>query len=202
MTANKINLSNLGSALLAMIAISLAGFSVLVLIVNELDKNGQALPSFLKHYFSFTESLQNNSGNELTGEITAWLFGISSIPVVFDLLLKTIIRKASFAGALIVLLQNIIKLQRKYLMPFHTWLSIAALGFGILHLALSACIANPFPELGLILTGILVITGLIFKWRAVSPLLRKVIYKFHSSLVVSGVLLVILYTGHAVMGSD
>ena len=87
-------------------------------------------------------------------------------------------------------------------MRFHTYLSILALGLGILHLNLSYCAANPFPELGLILSGILVATGLFFKWKAVPAALRKVLYQFHASLIVSGVLLVILYTGHAVMDSD
>jgi hypothetical protein len=35
MTANKIILSNLGSVFLAMIMISLAGFSLLLLVANE-----------------------------------------------------------------------------------------------------------------------------------------------------------------------
>ena len=93
-------------------------------------------------------------------------------------------------------------IQRHYLMPLHTYLSILALGLGILHLTLSSCIANLLPELGLILMGVLVITGLLFKWKAVSKTFRKALYQFHASLIVSGVLLVILYTGHAVMDLD
>ena len=87
-------------------------------------------------------------------------------------------------------------------MPFHTYLSILALGFGILHLTLSSCVANVLPEMGLILSGILVAAGLLFKWKAIPTKIRKTLYQFHASLIVSGVLLVILYTGHAVMDLD
>jgi len=48
----------------------------------------------------------------------------------------------------------------------------------------------------------LVTTGILFKWKVVPAFLRKALYKFHASLMVTGVLLVILYIGHAVMGSD
>jgi hypothetical protein len=113
-----------------------------------------------------------------------------------------VIRFVPIGGIAKNFLLNINNVQKKCLMPLHTYLSIAALGLGILHLTLSSCIANPFPELGLILTGILVTTGLLFKCRAVPVILRKALYKFHASLIVSGVLLAILFTGHAVMDSD
>ena len=202
MTANKIFLSNLGSAFTIAIVISLTSLVLLVDVSNELAESGRESSKIFRNFFSFREALQNNTGNELTGEITAWLFGTSSVPVFIDLILRKIIRYGPFAGSLTGFLQHFNQLQRKYLMPLHTYLSIAALGLGILHLTLSACIANPFPELGLILAGILVVTGLLFKCRDVPPFLRKAFYKFHASLIVSGVLLVILYSGHAVMDSD
>jgi uncharacterized membrane protein YidH (DUF202 family) len=113
-----------------------------------------------------------------------------------------VIRYMPFGEKVKGFIRRINNIQRKYLMPLHTWLSIMALGLGILHLTLSSCVGNPFPELGLILTGVLVTTGLLFKWKAVPSAIRKTLYQFHSSLIVLGVLLVILYTGHAVMGLD
>jgi hypothetical protein len=202
MTTSKKSLSVLGSALIGVMIILLAGFAFLAVVVDELDEIGWAVPNFMQTYFSFHETLQNNTGNEFTGEATAWLFGASSVPVGVDLISRTVIRYAPIGGTAKSFLRHINNLQRKYLMPFHTYLSIAALGLGILHFTLSSCIANPFPELGLLLTGILVTTGLLFKWRAVPAIFRKALYKFHSSLIVLGILLVILFTGHAVMGSD
>jgi hypothetical protein len=201
-TTNKNSSSVLSLAFIGVVITSLVGIALLFVIVDELDESGWAVPNFTQTYFSFREALQNNTGNEISGEATAWLFGASSIPVGVDSISKTVIRYVPIGGAVKNFLRHINSLQKKYLMPFHTYLSIAALGLGILHLTLSSCIANPFPELGLILTGILVITGLLFKWTAVPALLRKTLYKFHASLIVTGALLVILFTGHAVMGSD
>jgi hypothetical protein len=202
MTTNKKSLSILGSAFIGVMLILLAGIALLFVIAYELTQSGRAVSNFMQAYFSFREALQNNTGNEFTGEATAWFFVASSVPVGVDLISKTVIRYVPIGGTAKIFVRYINNLQRKYLMSFHTYLSIAALGLGILHLALSSCIANPFPELGLILTGILVTTGLLFKWRAVPAIFRKTLYKFHASLMVTGVLLIVLFAGHAVMGSD
>ena len=81
-------------------------------------------------------------------------------------------------------------------------MSVLALGLGIVHLTLSSCVANPLPQLGLILSGVLVASGLLFKWKAVPNTVRKALYQFHASLIVSGILVVVLITGHAVMDFD
>ena len=201
MTANKNPLSTLGSAFIGMI-ISLAGIALLFVIVGELAESGQAIPNFIQTYFSFREALQNNTGNEFTGEATTWLFGASSVPVGVDLISRATIRYAPFGETFKGFIRRSNNLQRKYLIPLHTYLSIAALGLGILHLTLSSCIANPLPEWGLILCGLLVTTGLLFKWKVVPAIFRKALYQFYTSLIVTGVLLAILFTGHAVMDSD
>jgi hypothetical protein len=43
---------------------------------------------------------------------------------------------------------------------------------------------------------------LLFKWNAVPNTVRKALYQFHACLIVSGVLLAILFAGHAVMDVD
>jgi hypothetical protein len=202
MITNKKSFPALGSVLTGVMIISLIGIALLFVIVDELDESGQTVPNFTQAYISLNEALKNNTGNEFTGEATAWLFVASSIPVVVDLIGRTVPRYVPIGGNAISFLRHINNIQRRYLLPFHTYLSIATLGLGILHLTLSSCIANPFPELGLILTGILVTTGLLFKCGAIPVILRKALYKFHSSLIISGILLAILFTGHAVMDSD
>ena len=202
MADNKTSSSILGVVFTGGMIVSLVGLALLAIIVTELVMSGWAVQNFMQTYFSFRGALQNNTGNEFSGEATAWLFGLSAFPVGFDLISRAAIRYFPVGGTLKSILRHINNLQRKYLMPFHTYLSIVALGLGILHLVLSSCIANPFPELGLFITGILVITGLLFKWKAVPSTLRKTLYKFHASLMLSGVLLAVLVIGHAVMGTD
>jgi hypothetical protein len=202
MTTNKNPWANLGSAFAVLMIISLAGFALLAVLTTELVESGRSLPTFMQAYSSYRGALQASSGNEFTGEATGWLFGLSSVPVLVDLLSKTIFRYGPIGEKGKSFIRRINTLQKKYLMPLHTWLSLLALGLGILHLTLSSCAANPLPELGLILSGILVTSGLLFKWKAVPASLRKTLYQFHASLIVSGVLLAILFTGHAVMSSD
>jgi membrane protein YdbS with pleckstrin-like domain len=93
------------------------------------------------------------------------------------------------------------RMNKKYLMPFHTYLTILALALAIVHLMFSSC-PNPFPEWGLGIAGILVATGLLIKLRIaakISPKLTKWVYQFHASLVVTGILVSVLLTGHLLM---
>lgn len=202
MIANKISWSILGLMFIGLTIISLAGFAWLAVLVDEMAESGLTAPNFMQAYVTYSEAWQDNNGNEFTGEATGWLFGASSVPVGLDLIYRTMVRYVPFGETVKGFIRRINNLQRRYLMPLHTWLSIIALGFGILHLTLSSCAANPLPELGLILSGILVATGLLFKWDTVPTTFRKALYKFHASLIVSGVLLTILFTGHAVMDLD
>ncbi len=202
MTTNKNSSSVIGSAFVGMMVVSLAGIALLFVIAYELAESGRTVSSIAQAYSSFRNALQNNTGNEFTGEATAWLFGVASVPVFIDLIYRKAVQHVPIDGRLKSFLRRVNNLQKKYLMSLHTYLSIAALGLGILHLTLSSCIANPFPELGLLLTGILVTTGLLFKWTSVPAFLRKSLYKFHANLTITGILLVILYMGHSFMGFD
>lgn len=202
MSTNRTSWSILGLAFIGLVIVSLAGIALLAVLVDELAEIGWAVPNFMQAYFAYRETWQGSTGNEFTGEATALLFGASSVPVGIDLISRTAIRHVPCGNRVKGFIRRINSAQRKYLMPFHTYLSIFALGLGMLHLSLSDCAANPFPELGLVLSGMLVATGLLFKWRAVPTTFRKALYKFHASLIVSGVLLAILYTGHAVMDVD
>jgi hypothetical protein len=194
--------SGLGLALGGLMIISLTGMTGLAVLMDELVERGWAVPSGLQVAAAQRAAWQKNTGNEISGEATAWLFGLSSVPVLINLISRTILRFAPVRETGKSFIRQINTVQKKYLMPLHTWLSIPALGLGILHLTLSSCAANPLPELGLILSGTLVTSGLLFKWKAIPASLRKTLYQFHASLIVSGVLLAILFIGHAVMSSD
>ena len=190
---------------IGLLYLSLASIALLAVLgdeVDELVEIGVTAPNPFRAYFALRETWLDNTGNEFTGEATALLFGASCIPVVVDMISRSIIRVAPFGESVKGFIRRINNVQRKHLMPLHTYLSSLALGIGILHLIMSSCVANPFPESGLNLSGILVATGLLFKWKTVPANIRKGLYQFHTSLIVSGVLLVILFTGHAVIESD
>jgi len=199
MTSAKTSLSVFGLTIIGLM-ISLVGISLLVVLVDELTEGRQAFPSFLQ-LSSYREAWQDSRG-EFTGEATAWLFSSSIIPVGVDLISRAIMRYMPFGEKINRVIRRMNNRQRKYLMPLHTYLSILALGLGILHLILSSCAMNPLPELSLFLLGILVVSGLLSKWNSVPNNIRKVLNKFHTSLIISGIILVILFTGHAVMDMD
>ncbi len=202
MITNKTTKSVLGMAFFGLVIISMVGITWLAVLVDELVESGWSVPYFMQAYFAYGQILHNSTGDEFSGEATAWLFGASAVPVGLDFISRTITRHAPLGERLKGFIRRANSVQRKYLMPFHTYLSVLALSLGILHLTLSSCVANPLPELGLFLSGILVASGLLFKWKAIPATFRKTLYQFHASLIVSGVLLVILFTGHAVMDVD
>jgi hypothetical protein len=189
MFTNKASWSILGLAFVGLVIVLLIGLVLLaVFVVDELAENGWAVSSWMHIYFTYREARMASSGDELTGEMTALLFGASGIPIGIDLISRAVIRHVPFRKIDTNRVRGFIRRfnngQRKYLMPFHTYLSILALGMGILHLILSSCAANPLPELGLILSGVLVTSGLLFKWKAVPAKFRKALHRFHASLIV------------------
>jgi len=94
MITNKTSQSILGMAFVGLVISSLAGIAWLAVLVDELAESGRTAPSFMQAYFFYGQILQNSTGNEFTGEATALLFGASTVPVVLDLIARTITRDA------------------------------------------------------------------------------------------------------------
>jgi hypothetical protein len=178
MPTTKIPLSLRSLVFIGLLVISLVGIASLAVIIDELTKSGGSVPGFIQPYFIYRDAWQGGTGNEFTGVVTAWLFGISIVPVGIDWISRAIIQYMPFGDIVAAFVQRANIVQRKYLMPFHTYLSILAMGLGILHLTLSSCVDNPLPDFGLILFVILVVTGLLFKWNVVPKTIRKALYQF------------------------
>jgi hypothetical protein len=182
--------------------IILAGIGLNFFVLDELFVEGLVAPNNMSAFFTFGQNRPQNTGDEFTGEVTAWLFCASMIPVGLDLLFRFLLRLGFLGEASKRFINRINCVQKKFLMPLHTYLSTMALGLGILHLTLSSCVLNPLPEIGLYVSGFLVITGLLIKWKVVPKSTFKVLYKFHTSLIVLAFLYVILIAGHSVMELD
>jgi hypothetical protein len=191
----------IGVTLLVLVILLAVGGGVLYLITDEVGDDGTATKGILPRISFLYSGDQENEGNEFTGQASGWLFGIASLPVVFCLTARFISRRVSLQPRLKGMLERFTRVNNKYFMPFHTYLCIPALIMAIVHLRFSSC-PNPLPEWGLIITGILVATGMIIKMRIapkISPTLVKLIYQFHTSLVVTGILISILIGGHVLM---
>lgn len=181
-----------------------AGTGFLFLLIDEIGDDRGHLAEF-KSLLSVPFSLRvgvENEGNEFTGQASGWLFGIACVPVIFCLMTRFINCRDFLQPRMKSALGWFARVNNKYFMPFHTYLSMLALALASVHLIFSSCPLNPFPEWGLIGAGILVVTGLIIKLRLavkISPKLVKGIYQFHASLVVSGILVSVLLVGHILM---
>jgi hypothetical protein len=167
---------------------------------NEIEYETEDFSEFdVEVPLPLAEAEAESAGNDTTGQATAWTAGIGFAPIVLDWVTRQVIRRVPMQEKAKAMFARFNGWQRKFILPLHTYLSIVALLLGILHLTLSSCAANPFPEMGLILMGALTVTGLVFKWKAAPSLMKRWFYKFHASLIVGGILSATLITGHLVM---
>jgi hypothetical protein len=194
------NLFLFGVILMGLVVLISAGFGILVPINNVVLDDGKAIAKFTSplSFSSYLIGDQESDGNEFTGLTSGLLFWISSLPIIFRLTTRLINRRVSLRPRLQGLFEWFTQVNNKYLMQFHTYLSILALALAVVHFIFSSCPLNPLPEWGLIMAGILVVTGLIVKLR-IAPKLKNRIYQFHTSLVVTGILLSVLLAGHVLM---
>ncbi|MCX6053519.1 MAG: hypothetical protein NTZ74_01115 [Chloroflexi bacterium] len=190
------------ATILGTVIVVLTGMVVVFIFLEEALEEGGRVPMLFLNGFSQSKMPQPGAGDEFSGGAAAWLFGISVVPILIKLLLRVIVQNIPLKETGKKFLEKFNWIQRKFLLPLHTPTSLMALGFGILHLRLSNCPNNPFPELGLLLSFILVMSGLLFKWKGIPLLFRQKAYQFHASLIASGVLLILLLTGHFIMDLD
>ena len=143
-------------------------------------------------------SQKDDHGNETTGEIAAWLFGVANFPVALSIILKTL---AKFVSPRLNLRDPLIKFnrqQKKYLMKLHYWLNPIALGIAITHFLLSTCKSTAMPEWGLVIMLATVILGLMMKFKLSPTSMRQRVYRFHTSPALLIAAISILLIGHTI----
>jgi hypothetical protein len=193
---------NFGKIFGGLIIFALLGIALFAVVIHEVNSERTVFVNNPLQGFTFLNKWQENTGNEFSGEAAAWVFGAACLPVAIELVLRAVVRYMHVVEKRKEFIRQLIIKLRKYLMPFHTYLSIFALAFGLLHLRLSSCVANPFPEWGLLLSGILVGTGLLAKWKVIPAKYQRLLYRFHASLIVTALLFTILFVGHMIMSID
>jgi hypothetical protein len=139
-------------------------------------------------------------GNETTGEIAAWMFGIANFPVALSIILKT---SAKFLPPSLNIKDPITKFnrqQKKYLMKLHYWLNPIALGIALTHFLLSTCKSTAMPEWGLVIMLAAVFLGLMMKFKLSPTSMRQRVYRFHTSPFLLIAAISILLIGHTIAG--
>lgn len=139
---------------------------------------------------------EKNEGDEITGQTTAWLFGLVNLTVILSLFIKGIIRYFPSAPQVQKSLRKFNQFQKKHLIKIHYFLNPVALGIAIFHFSLSSCPLSPLPELGLCFISLLLVLGIILKIKGSPKVIRKFAYKVHTHPIISIILVSIILTGH------
>jgi hypothetical protein len=156
----------------------------LELETDEPDERGENSPE------------KTNEGNEITGQTTAWLFGLANLTVVLSLLIKGTIRLFPLPSPAQQSLKKINRFQKKHLMKIHYYLNPMALGMAFIHFALSSCPLSPLPELGLLFISLLLVLGIILKITGSPKMMKRFAYKVHTHPIISMIWVSLILTGH------
>jgi hypothetical protein len=142
---------------------------------------------------------KGDQGNETTGEMAAWIFGVANFPVALSIILKTL---AKFLPPRLNLRDPLTKFnrqQKKYLMKLHYWLNPIALGIALTHFLLSTCKSTAFPEWGLGIMLVTVLLGLMLKFKLSPASMRQRVFRFHTSPILLIAAISILLIGHTIV---
>jgi len=142
---------------------------------------------------------KDDHGNETTGEVAAWMFGVANFPVALSVILKTLARfippRLNFRDPL----TRFNRQQKQYLMKVHYWLNPIALGVALIHLSLSSCTSTAFPEWGLGIMLVTVLLGLMMKFKLSPASMRQKVFRFHTSPILLIAAISILLIGHSIV---
>jgi len=135
-------------------------------------------------------------GNEVTGQIAAWLLVSANLTVVFSIITKGANRFFPLKPQTKSLIKAFNQAQKKYLMRFHFVLNPLAFGVATVHFMLSSCRSSPFPEGGFFLVTAMVVLGLMLKFRASPKSMRRGVYRVHTSSAAFPAVILVLVVGH------
>jgi hypothetical protein len=142
---------------------------------------------------------KGDRGNETTGEMAAWIFGVANFPVALSIILKTCAKFIPPRLSRRDSLTTFNRQQKKHLMKVHYWLNPIALGLALTHFSLSTCRSTAFPEWGLGIMLVTVLLGLVMKFKLSPASMRQGVFKFHTSPILLIAAISILLIGHTIV---
>jgi hypothetical protein len=184
--------------------ISLMVFSLLVPVnQGQADDRKESKHQWKKtdeHSFKKEVSDQKGDhGNETTGEIAAWIFGVANFPVALSIILKTCAKLIPPRVNLKDPITRLNRRQKKHLMKLHYWLNPIALIIALTHFLLSTCRSTALPEWGLGIMLVIVLLGLMMKFKFSPASMRQKVFKFHTSPILLIAAVSILVIGHSLV---
>lgn len=157
-----------------------------------------------QHDVQTREGSENHSGREsrsgeALGQISAWLFGIANFPVALGAVMKRWVRSIPKGAGRKKVIENINHKNKQYLMTLHYWLNPLAAGAALAHYISVKSSGTFIPEIGLCLTLLICVMGVMVTLRRTPIGMRKAIYAIHTSPFALGGALALLWIGHAAM---
>ena len=137
------------------------------------------------------EGDKDDEGNEVTGQIAVWLLVAANLTVAFSILMKGVTRYFPLKPETISLIKRFNQFQKKHLMRFHYLLNPIALCIAFFHFLLSSCRTSSLPEWGLILVTMMVVFGLMLKFKATPKWMRKFVYRLHTGSATFSIMLLL-----------
>jgi len=140
-----------------------------------------------------------DEGNETTGQMVAWSLAAANLTVALSILIRGLKQFAPIAPETRNTLAKFNTTQKKYLMRFHYTLNPLILLLAVLHWSLSRCKSTALPEWGLLTMGLLVVLGIILKFKLCPKTFLKNVYKVHTQPLLLLLLISLLLIGHLAM---
>jgi hypothetical protein len=140
----------------------------------------------------------DDDGNEITGQMAAWLWAGANLTVVLSILIKSVNRYVPLKQAVKSAFSRFNAHQKKYLMWSHYYLNPLILCVALVHWLLSRCPSTQLPEWGLLIMSILTLSGIAVKFKLLPVTLKARVYKWHKQPLFFLALIAVLVFGHSI----
>jgi hypothetical protein len=137
-------------------------------------------------------------GNEFTGQMAAWLLVSANLNVVISILARFVNRFVDPGGQLRSSMKRLNQFQMRYLRKLHYVLNPIAVSIAFLHFLLSSCRSSPLPEWGLLFTAMMVVLGLMLRFKVSFKWTRRVVYRLHTAPATFTIMICLLVVGHLI----
>lgn len=122
-------------------------------------------------------------GNEAAGQAAAWIFALANLKLGVAILVRWMNRFSVSGSKLGRSATGVTRFLNKHLRKAHYVLNPAALSVAFLHFLLSSCRSSPLPEWGLLMVAVMVLLGLMVKFKVSFKWMRKFVYRVHTASV-------------------
>jgi hypothetical protein len=144
-------------------------------------------------------SHRDDEGNEVAGQVAAWLLVVANLPVALSVLIKWNNKVIPMGNGLKHALTRFNRFQKKHLMRLHYLINPLVLGIALWHWLSSRCRSTALPEWGLIVMVALIALGLIVKFKLSPKPFRKSVYRLHTQPLIFIAMVMVLTIGHLIV---